>query len=235
MSNLNIHAATLKDGHGTRLVVAYKQIPGNPLNALVIKVDSLARTVDRDELLILSKSTEAQREKDFINLLHRKGLLEHFHNSGYLSAVSVDDVLMTPGDGKKIPLRDIVNAINHQQGIADLPTVEEMQHISEANPHAAEIKQELLDTSNKQAIAKSIFFQANMLQEEANRKYEQAFGLDPSLRPQAIPTANVAGEVIPQPEKRKRGRPQGYKVPPKVATGGEAPAAPAANPEAPAA
>lgn len=239
MSNLNIHAATLTDGLSTRLIVAYKQIPGAPLKALVIKVDSLVRTVDRDELLILAKSSDAQREKDFINVLHRKGLLQFYQTNKFFETVSVDEVLMTPGDGKKIPLRQIINAINGSQGVGDLPSQEQMDNISKANPHAVQQANELLDTSNKKNIARSIFVQAKMLQDEADKKFEQAVGLDPELR-QAV-NESKGGHPISQPivvdvssasnqtqteetgePKRKRGRQPGFKVAPKP------PAAPAA-------
>lgn len=182
MSTFNSHAATLNDGLGTRLIVAYKQLPDAPLKALVIKVDSITSNTDRDELLILAKSPQAQKEKDFINLLSQKNLLTYYHTNKLLEAVDIDSVLMTPGDGQKIPLRQVLDSINAQNGVGPLPTQEQLRNVSQANPNAVQQRAELLNKEGNAAIAKSILAQAKFMQEEVNKKLEQAYNLDPSLR-----------------------------------------------------
>ncbi len=170
----NIHMGQLKDG--TRVVVAYKQIPNNPLQALVIKIDSLIKDVDRDELKIMIADNTAQLEKDFINYLHRKGLLDYYHKNNLFAAVDIDNVLMTPhgASGQTIELRTVINAINQQNGLGPLPTKEDFNNISKANPLAKELQEDLNQTEDKLGIAKSLIFQADMLIKEAERKRLEA-------------------------------------------------------------
>jgi len=183
MANLNVHAAETKDGLGTRLIVAYKQIPGNPLRALVIKVDSMTRDVDRDELRNMVTSREAQAERDFINHLHNKKLLNYYHENRYFTDMSIDDVVMTPGNGQKIPLREVINSLNARNGLGQLPTQEEMNNLSQKDPAASMKRDELMQAGSKTAMAKNALIQAKLMQDEVNKKIKQALELDPTVRP----------------------------------------------------
>ena len=188
----NSHLAESADGLGTRYVVAFKQIPGNPTKALVIKLDAMTSTVDRDALYALVWTSNAQRERDFINVLHTNNLLNFYKEKNYFTTVNIDDVVMTPGDGSKIPLRHVLNAINQQQGLAPLPTAEELSNIIDRNPQADRLREEATGTQSNAAIARSVMTQARMLQDEANRKLEEAYALDPTLRPSARVAATPA-------------------------------------------
>ena len=197
----SLHSGVLNDNLGTRVIVAYKQIPDQPLKALIIKIDSMGKNVDRDELNALLQSNDANNEKDFINTIHRKGLLQHYHNSNYFESVSIDQVSMTPNNSTKIPLRHIINEINKQKGVAPLPTDVDLQNISSANPNAVEQKAEVMETENKKGLAKTVYMQAMMLQADADRKFKEAYDLDPSLRPtNAVPewSTDVSLPKIPK-------------------------------------
>ena len=183
MANLNVHAAETADGLGTRLIVAYKQIPGNPLKALVIKLDTLKSDADRDELRHMVTSPEAQAERDFINILHRKNVLNHFHNNRYFTDMDIDQVVMTPGNGQKIPLRQVINSLQERAGLAPLPTPEEMKSLSEKDPMASQKRDEMLQTGSKNAMAKNILVQAKLMHDEVAKKIKQALELDPTLQP----------------------------------------------------
>lgn len=177
----NMHMATLNNGLAVRLVVAYKQIPDAPLKALVINVDKLVKTVDRDELLVMVQSPQAAQEKDFINVLNKKGLLEFYHKAGYFEAVSIDDVIMAPDAATRIPLRTVINEMNKMNGVGPLPTPEQMAAISQGNPHATAMRAEALLEEGNHGIAKTVLVQAKMMQDEANKKFAEALRLDPSL------------------------------------------------------
>lgn len=178
----NMHLATTKDGLGTRLVVAYKQNPKDPLKALVINVDKIIRNVDRDELLIMVQSPEGSKERDFIDYIHKKGLLQYYHENKFFEAMDVDDVIMTPDNNTRIPLRTVLDAIRQQSGLAPLPTKAAMESLSEANPLSQAKKSELLNQENNAAVARSILVQAKMLMDDVNRKLDEALSIDPTLR-----------------------------------------------------
>lgn len=180
---LNVHAAEMNDATSTRLIVAYKQIPGDTMHSLVIKIDSMKRDVDREELRIMINSPEGQGSRDFIEILHKKNLLKFYHDSGYFTKVPVDSVVMTPGNGQKIPLRDVINLLNKQNGLAPMPTVNEMNNISSKDPMASQKRDELLQTGSKTNIAKNILVEAKLLQDEVKRKINQALSVDPSVKP----------------------------------------------------
>lgn len=183
MAILNVHAAELKDNLGTRLIVAYKQIPGSVMNALVIKIDSMTRDVDREELRHMVSSREAQVERDFINILHKKNLLKFYQDNNYFTKVAVDDVVMTPGNGQKIPLRDVINMINQKNGVGPMPTQAELDSLSTKDPLAQQKHNELMQTESKTNIAKNILVEAKLLQDEVKRKINQALSVDPSVKP----------------------------------------------------
>lgn len=183
MANLNVHAAQLTDGLGTRLIVAYKQIPGNPLRSLVIKLDSMTRDVDREELRSMVTSPEGQAERDFINILHKKNLLKFYHDNKYFSDVAIDDVVMTPGNGQSIPLREVINSLNQRNGLGPLPTPEQLKNLSEKDPASSMKRDELMQAGSKTAMAKNALIQAKLMQDEVNKKIKQALELDPSVKP----------------------------------------------------
>ena len=200
--NRNSHLAESADGLGTRYVVAFKQIPGNPSQALVIKMDTIVSAVDKDALVALVWTPGAQHQKDFINVLHDNNLLKHYQQKGYFTAVDIDEVIMTPGDGAKFPLRQVLDAINKQNGIAPVPTADAMAHIIDRNPMADRLREEVTGTQTNASIARSIMLQAKMLQDDVNRKLEEAYNLDPTLRPgRSHPVVVSAVAKAPVPTK----------------------------------
>lgn len=182
-NNRNSHTAETADGLGTRLIVAYKQIPGNPQKALVIKLDSIVSSVDRDILFSLVQSLDAQHAKDFIDVLHTKGLLALYKQKNYFTTIDIDNIVMSPGDGIRLPLRHVIDSINKMNGLAPLPTKAELDSLIDRNPQSDRLREDVTHTRQNAEIAKTILVQAKMLQDEANRKLEEAYRLDPKLRP----------------------------------------------------
>jgi hypothetical protein len=176
------HTARQKGVLGSRLVVVFKQLPGDPTSALVINVDSIARNVDRDELLNLLQRPEGQQEEEFATALHKANYLQNFHKMGYLKKVPVDQVEMTPQANHIVPLREVIDKMNESKGLPKLPTTEQLANISSADPRGAETKQELSGDADRKGVAKSIYIQGKMMLDEANRKLQQAYDLDPTLR-----------------------------------------------------
>lgn len=180
---LNMHLGEVADPTSTRLIIVFKQLAESPQNALVIKIDSVSSDPLREEIWALVNDPQSQNERNFADFLHKRGRLQLCHESKILTVMSIDQVKMTPGNGQKIPLRDVINSLNARNGLPPLPSKEEYETISQADPRAADRKRELDQTESKSAIARSIMVQAKLLQAEVDRKMNEAYNLDPSLRP----------------------------------------------------
>ena len=160
----NIHIGILKDSLRTRILVLYKQNPYAISKALVAKIDSIKGDILRQEVMIVASSSEAQNRKDLAEVLDAKGFLKTLHETGSLQSVDIDDVVMTPVSGREIPLRDIINAMNANVGMAPLPTKDELEAMSTMDPNYQQKQNELLDIDNRKSMAKNLMFQAKMLQ-----------------------------------------------------------------------
>lgn len=181
-ARLNHHTGILNDATNTRLIVVCKQDPINPLMAFAIKIDSVPKNVDRDMLMEMASSDAAQREPNFSTILQNRQLLKYYFDSHLIAQIPVDNILMTPGDGRKVPLREIINAINSANGLAKLPDPEILENVSSANPYASQQKESLTLDNNKAGIAKNLFIQAKLMQQDVNKKLEEAFAMDYTLR-----------------------------------------------------
>jgi len=165
----------------SKLVVVYKQIPGDSMNSLVINVDKLVKGVDRDELNTLAHQPYSQSKANFVDVLHEKRLLEYFHKNNYMEKMSVDNILMTPTPNTTIPLRQIIDAINAQQGMPTLAKQEELSNISKANPYANKQYEEKLQVQGNANIAKNRFVQASAMLDDAKRMFSEVLKLDPTM------------------------------------------------------
>ena len=181
-----LHTGELNDATQTRVAVIFRQLAEDPMHTLVIKYDTIVRDGDRDEFLKLLHSPEANRTRDFAKFLGDRGMLNYYHKAGYLKPLHIDEVVMTPGNGQRFQLRDVINSINKENGMAPLPTVDQLANLSEASPLSGSQRQELMNHQGHRATAKSILIQAQMLQNEVNKKLESAYAMDPSLRPLAL-------------------------------------------------
>lgn len=192
------HVGRLKAQPLSRLVVVYKQLPDDPFYALVIFPDRLVKNVDRDELVGLANSDMGQKEEVFANALYRKGnMLAHFHEMGSLKKIHIDEVEMTPTNTMAIPLREVINQVNRSRGLPELPASASQNAISSADPRAADLKESIEQSEQKEAIAKSLLMQAAMLEGDVIKKRNEAYALAPHLRPvdAVIPDPVIVEEV----------------------------------------
>lgn len=178
------HTARLKDAADVRVVVVYKQLPNDPVHALVVFPDRLVRNVDRDEIIRLVQLPDAQATEDFANIMHKHKMLTFFHEQGFLKKVHIDEIEMTPTAANGIPLRTVLDEIAKSNGLNPLPTDNEIAAAKSAtNPRADEIAEGLIQNEDKEAIAKSILYQASLLEKDVQAKREEAYNLAPHLRP----------------------------------------------------
>ena len=97
---------------GQRLLVVYREIPGDPQNALVVFTDQLPEKF-HDDLLKNAEGLKAQETNNLFAYLFRcqffdgTNILERLHQQGLLSKVDVDTVNVTPQKGVVKTLREI--------------------------------------------------------------------------------------------------------------------------------
>jgi hypothetical protein len=108
--------------NSARVVVAYRTLPSDPLNALVIGTQGLTDSY-HDSLMSLVQDQGAQNANELAEVLAvRKfpdgsNMLSYLHSNGHLRKVPTNLVLMTPSSQQSIPLDELNQLIADQRGI----------------------------------------------------------------------------------------------------------------------
>lgn len=196
MSTLKKHVGRIRNTD-RRCVVVYMEIPGNEENALVVDTDALP---DRfhDALMDIIDSTEGQQTLHLHTLLARRilpdlgmDMLNALHTYGQLRSVPIDNVVMYPAPSSPVSLRTIVDYNRAQVATPEEKVVLENRIL----------ENQKMDSSEAQLdIARNILQQAQDLENEANRKREQAYRLAPTLRPQVTASPEVTEASVPAEE-----------------------------------
>ena len=182
MSNLKRHVGRLTNT-GQRCVVVFRKIPtasnemkdADPNWALIVQTDQLP-DMYHDNIMQVIDSKEAQQSLDLFIVLQRRtfgdgtNILTTLHNRGFISKVKVDDVTLYPFPNHPLPLRDANNAMD---GVVTTTLPIANNEDSAPIPNNVDVS----------AVAAGLIVEAEMLESEANAKKEQAYSLDPSLRP----------------------------------------------------
>jgi hypothetical protein len=188
------------DGKGRKCIVAFREVPGDSENCLIIPTEGLPDLYHND-LIQAIESVGAQDAIDVNEYLFRQkfhdgtNMLNTVHQNGWMQKVATKSVMMTPQPGVTINLVEL----NKQ-----------LRLINAAPQQAKEIAESATPPGvlSDQQIASKMRSQANTFEIEARRLREEADKLDP--KPQAAATLTV---VPPSAEKRGRGRPPKVKAP----------------------
>ena len=193
MSTFKKHVGRIRNTD-RRCVVVYMQIPGNEQNALIVDTDALP---DRfhDALMDIIDSSEGQQTPHLHTLLQRRilpdlglDMMNALHTYGQLRAVDIDNIVMYPAPNAPCPLRTIVDYMNGEDAPPEVNLELENRVLENQRTDSSQAQHD---------IANNILRQARDLEEEANRKREQAYRLVPSLRPDA--QGNVNPQVTGSP------------------------------------
>lgn len=201
------HIGALKNT-GQRCVVVFMQIPTREDHALICATDSLPPRIE-DALMTTLESPEGQNDPVLGTVLDRrympdmgeKSILRALHELGLLTAVPIDNVIMYPLPSMPFPLRQILQ---------DMGRIVNESAPSNVPNSAAEVKYNPYDSTDLQANEKArgkanaYLIEAQLLEEEAMRKREEAYRYDPSLRPRAVrpePTVQPSPVVVAVEEK----------------------------------
>lgn len=196
------------EGTGQRLSVVFLQLPDDKDNALVVYSDSLP---DRyhDDFMQAVESPEGQAGTNLYEVLSRKvfwhgqPMLETLHKEGHLVKVPTSNIIMTPNSNTNVPLNDILAQL-------DNPTPEETP-VNDATQTPADSQvdanvEESKQDENKQ-IAQNLLIQAQLLEQDATAKREEAYKYDPSLKPKET-KSKVRVTASKDTAPKKRGRPK---------------------------
>lgn len=195
-------------GTGQRLSVVFLQLPDEKENALVVYSDSLP---DRyhDSFMEAVESPEGQASQNLYEVLTRKvfwhgtPMLETLHKEGLLRKVPTSAVIMQPNSNTEVPLNDILAQMDGIE-VVDTP-VNDMTQTPEPSQVDTNVEESKQD-ENRQ-IAQNLLIQAQLLEQDAVAKREEAYKYDPSLKPaeKKSKVRVTSGEDKP---KRGRGRPR---------------------------
>jgi len=121
--------------NGRKCLVAYRSLPGDAYNCLVIPTESLDDSY-HDALIQLVESNSAQSANEFAEVLARSTfpdgsiMLASLHTQGRLFKIATDQVEMIPNFQTKIKLDQLNMAIAEQMGVAvdDLSIKEDLKN-----------------------------------------------------------------------------------------------------------
>lgn len=177
-----------------RVVVAYRVVPNEPENCIVIATESLTAD-EHDSLMKVVESAAGQEANELATVLDRsvlpdgRPMLVAFHKTGKLQKQPTNDVEMIPNRTTSIPLNELNDLIAQQQGIAvdDLAVQssdnsEKSESLETTTPPAATEETVLTD----EEIAANYRSQADALFKEAKKLREQAEDLVPTKKKRKV-------------------------------------------------
>lgn len=179
IEGLKKHAGQLANT-GVRVAVVFRKLPNDESSCLIVETERLPDSY-HDYVIQCLNSKEAVETNDFYEVLNRRtfpdGLncLTALHQRGFLRKEPVTNVTMLPLPGQAVPLA-LINATidgkvaeyKAKQGAQDTQTVAETVKAVMADPVA---------------VAKGLVMQAELLEQDAAAKREEAYALVPELRP----------------------------------------------------
>jgi hypothetical protein len=180
-------------------VVVFRELPGEQDNCLIVQTDNLDSR-QHDDLMNVVQSAEAQQANDISEVLFRRqftdgsNMLNTLHYGKKLQKVPVGLVQLTPAPNQSLPL-DQVNAEIRKLKGGYTPPVNDPSHLSETSTKPVSTDNTATEEGADVAgIAKSLLAQATLMEEdgqrmltEAEAKKQEAFRLDPTLRPPGRP------------------------------------------------
>lgn len=210
---------------GKHVVVVFMQLPEDKEYALVIDTDALPDMYN-ESLRRVVESNLGQSAKNLADVLARtpspdgssQTMLQKFHAANRLMKTHVSNVTMIPRSGVRWPLTDVIASMdgdNTPQGFDDLDPETKASiaaEINKFNVHAN--NQEGTTKAGIRGEAVALLEMAKLLETDALSKREQAYRMDPSLKPAAkvkkepsvdLPKLEVSTEAVaPRPKTTRK-------------------------------
>jgi hypothetical protein len=194
------HVGRIKNNK-RRAIVAYRTLPGDPYNCLVVLTESLPSD-EHDVLIKVVESPAGQDAYELAEVMARsylpdgRNMLSGFHVTGKLRKVPTNEIEMTPDSKTVISLDKLNEAIAQQRGISleDLAlkpsgqSAETPQVINEMPLMAAEtVNSQITDAvttmpPTAEEMAAQLRSQADAMFKEAKKMREVAETLVPTVK-----------------------------------------------------
>jgi len=120
MANIK-HVGRLKTSK-RRVIVPYRTVPGDPLSALVVFVDTLTAD-EHDSLIRVVESAIGQSAYELAEVMNRsflpdgRNMLVGFYKTGKLQKIATSDIEMVPNSTSSIGLDELNLLIAKQRGV----------------------------------------------------------------------------------------------------------------------
>jgi hypothetical protein len=191
-------------GKHRKCVIAYRVIPNDPENCLVVFTDNL-EAADHDSLINLVESNSAQNSYELAEAMARttlvdgRNMLSGLSYMGKLTKISTKEIELTPNNVTSVNLAELNEIVAQQKGVtvADLalkPTGSSEPAPVEAAPDvvpAQALAETVGEPLSDDALAAQLRSQADAMFKEAKRLREQAEELAPTKK-KTIKTAESA-------------------------------------------
>lgn len=178
----NIKHVGLLANTGRKVVVVFREIPGEPESCLVVDTDALPDWM-HDDVINAVETPSAQASGNFYEYAARSlfsdgsNMLNTMHAKGLLNKHPTSNVKMTPNSGMVIMLDELNTMIAEAGGKG---SVSKPDNRLDMATKQVESKTEVIDDS---ALAKNMLDQAAQFEAEAQRLKEQAYEMAPDLKP----------------------------------------------------
>lgn len=204
IENLRKHIGVLGNT-GVRVAVVFRKVPNDEVNCLIVETERLPDSY-HDYIQQVLSSKEAKETNDFFEILNRRtfpdgtNCLTTLHTRGYLRKEPVANVKMIPLPGQEVPLALINASIDKK--------------VDEYNAkQSATVIDPVVDgamsgaTVDPSALAKGLILQAELMEKDAASKREEAYSLDPSLKPgPGRPPLKGGAKVISDEDRKAKRR-----------------------------
>jgi hypothetical protein len=192
-----------------KVVILYREVPSEEHMALLVYTDNLPSNF-HDSIMNCLESNEGQSAESFSDVLFRnllpdgRAILPALHKEGYIKKAQTNQIILTPNAKSSIRLDELNNILN---GMATgKEAVQKMKEIDDnaglVDPTAKKDKNTsdvASNTLSNENIANDLLAQsekmiseANVLLAEGARLKEEAYNLNPSLKPKRAATKKAA-------------------------------------------
>ena len=194
IENLRKHVGQLANT-GVRIAVVFRKIPNDENNCLIVETERLPDSY-HDYLIQVLNGKEVAETNEFYEVLNRRtfpdgtNCLTSLHQRGFLRKEPVSNVTMFPLPNQPVPLA-LINATidkkvdEYMKKQANTVPAEDARTPEERKAAAEEIaaRMEAVNNPDPFVQAKNLILQAEMQEQDAATKREQAYALVPELRP----------------------------------------------------
>ena len=181
-----------------KCVILFRKTPGEDHMALVVYSDSMPSLV-HDAVMEAVNSDVGQQEENLAEALQRKTMpdgriaLQVLHGEGYIKKVQTNQVIMTPNAKSSVRLDELNNIIDKLKDggeAADkLKELDQNAGMVSPQPRGRDVGEPQVAESNPgqalndEALANNLLTQAKGYEDEAAKLREQAYYLNPDLKP----------------------------------------------------